>query len=312
MRGIPRQAVTENTPILGTKYKAADIADQTSVCRWNTDMYGVDMTKPGAQEYYNTRIQQYADWGVDFIKVDDLSRPYHGPEIAAIRKAIDLTGRPIVFSTSPGDTPLEQSADISIHANMWRISGDFWDNWKSLLHQFDLCAKWASITGPGRYPDADMLPLGMIRQGKSMTHFTHDEQYTLLTLWSIFRSPLIYGGDLRKMDDFTLSLITNDEVLAVDQHSSGNHQLFNQNGQVAWIADVPGSSDKYVALFNTQDKKSSADAGAPVTIKLADAGFTGGVKVRDLWQQKDLGVSIDSFSATLPWHGAGLYRFSPK
>jgi alpha-galactosidase len=311
MRGIPRQAVTQNTPILGSSAHAADIADTTSTCHWNGDMYGVDMTKPGAQEFYNSEFQQFADWGVDFVKIDDLSRPYHGPEIEAIRKAIDLTGRPMVFSTSPGETPLTQADHISQHANMWRISDDFWDNWKSLLHQVQLCPRWVSYTGNGHYPDADMLPLGMIRQGKSMTRFTHDEQYTLITLWSIFRSPLIFGGDLTKMDDFTLSLITNDEVLAVDQHSSGNHELFNTNGQMAWIADVPGSPDKYLALFNLRDKGTSADPGAPVIVKFADLGISGSFKARDLWQHKDLGPVGDTLSPSIPWHGAALYRISP-
>ena len=270
------------------------------------------MTKPGAQNYYNSRIKQYADWGVDLLKVDDLSRPYHGPEIEAIRKAIDLTGRPIVFSTSPGETPLSQAAHISQNANLWRISDDFWDNWKSLMHQVNLTAKWTDWIGGGHYPDADMLPMGMIRQGKSMTRFTHDEQYTLMTLWCIFRSPLFFGGDLMKMDDFTLSLITNDEVIAVDQHSSGNRQLFNRNGQMAWIADVPGSSDKYVALFNLQDKKDSGASGAPVTIELGDVGFDGPCQVRDLWQHKDLGATSGVWAPTIPWHGAGLYRISKR
>jgi hypothetical protein len=310
MRGIPRQAVEANTPIFGTQYHAAEIADLHSTCPWNDDMYGVDMSKPGAQEFYNARIRQYADWGVDLLKVDDLSRPYHGPEIEAIRKAIDLTGRPIVFSTSPGETPLSEADHISQHANMWRISDDFWDNWKSLLHQVQLTSKWAPYTGNGHYPDADMLPMGMIRQGRSMTRFTRDEQTTLMTLWCIFRSPLMFGGDLRKMDDFTLSMITNDEVLAVDQHSSGNRPLYNANGQMAWIADVPGSKDKYVALFNLRDKGSSVDPGIPVTIRLGDIGFAGSCRVRDLWQGKDLGTSADAFSPLIPWHGAGLYRVS--
>lgn len=308
MRGIPRQAVQENTPIFGTSYHAADIADMNSTCRWNGDMYGVDMTKPGAQEYYNSRIKQYADWGVDLIKVDDLSAPYHGPEIEAIRKAIDLAGRPIVFSTSPGATPINQAAHISQNANMWRIRDDFWDNWKSLMDQVRLTARWAAWTGDGHYPDADMLPIGMLRQGKSMTHFTHDEQYTLLTLWCIFRSPLIIGGDLMKMDDFTLSLITNDEVLGVNQHSSGNHQLFNKDGQMAWVADVPNSPDKYLAVFNLADKGSSTDGGAAVPVDLSDLGFTGSCQIRDLWQHQDLTPVQETFAPILPWHGAGLYR----
>ena len=314
MRGIPRQAVVQNTAIRGASAHAADIADTKSTCSWNGDMYGVDMTRPGAQEYYNSEFQQFADWGVDFVKIDDLSRPYHGSEIAAIRKAIDLTGRPMVFSTSPGETPLNEAADISQHANMWRISDDFWDNWKSLLHQVTLCAKWAPYTGAGHYPDADMLPLGMIRQGKSMTRFTHDEQYTLMTLWCIFRSPLMIGGDLRKMDDFTLSLITNDEVLAVDQQSENNRQLFrSDNGLIAWIADVSGSADKYLALFNTCDATGDAPQGAsaPVSLNLTDAGFDGPVNIRDLWAKKDLGAASGKFSPNVPFHGARMFRLSP-
>jgi alpha-galactosidase len=312
MRGIPRQAVDTNTPILGTAYHAADIADRTSTCPWNADMYGVDMSKPGAQEYYNARIKQYAGWGVDLIKVDDLSRPYHAPEIEAIRKAIDLTGRPIIFSTSPGETPLSQADHIQKNANMWRISDDFWDNWRSLMHQVDLTAKWAPSIGPGHYPDADMLPIGIIRQGKALTRFTQDEQYTLLTLWSIARSPLIIGGDLRKMDDFTLNLITNDEILAVDQHSTNNHQLWIKDGQMAWIADIPGSPDKYIALFNLRDRAQSPDPSAPVTLNLADTGLGTSAKIRDIWQHRDLGTITTTFSPAIPWHGAGLYRVSKQ
>jgi len=308
MRGIARQAVAQNTPILNSSAHAADIADTKSTCKWNGDMYGVDMTKPGAQEYYDSEFQQFADWGVDLVKIDDLSRPYHGPEIEGIRKAIDKTRRPMVFSTSPGETPLDQAAHISQHANMWRISDDFWDNWRSLMHQVDLTAKWTDWIGHGHYPDADMLPLGEIRQGKGKTRFTPDEQVTLMTLWSIFRSPLIFGGDLTKMDDATLALITNDEVLAVDQHSSNNRQLFRHDGQMAWVADVPDSPDKYLAVFNLADKDSSSDKGAAVPVKLSDLGFTSSCQVRDLWQHQDLPPVQETFSPTIPWHGAGLYR----
>jgi hypothetical protein len=308
MRGIARQAVAQNTPILNSSARAADIADTHSTCPWNGDMYGVDMTKPGAQEYYNAECQQFADWGVDFVKIDDLSRPYHGPEIEAIRKAIDRTGRTMVFSTSPGETPVDQASHISQHANMWRISDDFWDNWKSLMHQVDLTAKWTDWIGGGHYPDADMLPLGEIRQGKGRTRFTPDEQTTLMTLWCIFRSPLIFGGDLLKMDDATLALITNDEVLAVDQNSANNRQLFRHNGQMAWIADVPKSSDKYLAVFNLADKGSSQETVAAVPVDLSQLGFNGPCAVRDLWQQKDLSPAQGTFAPSLPWHGAGLYR----
>src|SRR5208337_833796 len=232
-----------------------DIVDKKSVCVWNGDMYGVDMNKPGAQEYYDSVFALMASWGLDFVKVDDLSAPYHKPEIEAIRKAIDKTGRPIVFSTSPGATPLDRGSHVELNANMWRISGDFWDNWRALHEQFARLDSWTPYRGPGHFPDADMLPLGNVRAWQSSgnwTHFTHDEQYTLMTLWSIARSPLIMGGNMPKNDEFTLSLMTNDEVIAVNQRSTDNKQVFARNNktQFAWTADVPGSKDKYVAIFN--------------------------------------------------------------
>jgi hypothetical protein len=309
LRGIPRQAVAANTPILGAPVRAADIADTSSACRWNSDMYGVDVSKPGGQEYYDSIFAQFAQWGIDFVKVDDLSRPYHGAEIAAIRRAIDKSGRAIVFSTSPGPTPLDRAADIAANANMWRISDDFWDNWSLLKEQFQRCADWAPFSGGGHYPDADMLPLGAIRASKnSHTHFTKDEQYTLMTLWSICRSPLIFGGDLPQTDAFTLSLLTNDEVLAVDQHSSRGRQLFRHGDLIAWIADADNSSDRYLAVFSVRDE--TGDQPVAVSVLLKDIGFDGPCKVRDLWKARDLGVFAKTFEPLVAPHGAGLYRVS--
>ena len=309
LRGIPRQAVAANTPILGTNVRAADVADKTSTCQWNTDMYGVDVTKPGGQEYYDSIFAQFAEWGIDFVKVDDLSRPYHQAEIAAIRRAIDKSGRAIVSSTSPGATPLDQAADIAANANMWRISDDFWDNWHLLKEQFQRCADWSRYSGGGHYPDADMLPLGTIRASeRSHTHFTKDEQYTLMTLWSICRSPLIFGGDLPQTDAFTLSLLTNDDVLAVDQHSSGGRQLFRNGDLIAWTADADDSSDKYLAVFNARDETGAEPAAVSVSLK--DIGFDGPCKVRDLWKGRDLGVFSNTFEPLVVPHGAGLYRVS--
>ena len=312
MRGISRQAVRHNTPIKGTPYHAADIADTSSTCEWNPDMYGVDMTKPGAQAYYDSVMDLVASWGVDFVKIDDLSRPYHQAEIEGIRKAIDKTGRPIVFSTSPGETPLSSGTHINQHANMWRISDDFWDAWPQLLSQFNRLHDWTPYRIPGAWPDADMLPMGNVKFGRK-THFTSDEQVTMLTLWCIARSPLIFGGDMVKMDDFTASLLTNDEVLAVDQQSENNRQLFRTaDGLIAWTADVPGSADKYVAVFNTRDidKNSNTSASAAVSVKFADIGLEGAVQIRDLWAEKDLGSFRGSFAPIAPAHGARLFRLT--
>jgi hypothetical protein len=192
---------------------------------------------------------------------------------------------------------------------MWRISDDFWDKWSLLKEQFQLCADWAPFSAPGHFPDADMLPLGVIRASKhSHTHFTKDEQYTLMTLWSIFRSPLIYGGDLPQADPFTLSLLTNDEVLAVDQHSSGGRQIFRKDDLIAWTANADGSGDKYLAVFNARDDANTAPT--VVSVGLKEIGFAGPCKVRDLWKQADLGEFAEKFEPVIPPHGAGLYRVS--
>jgi len=256
MRGIPRQAVRRNTPILGTSACAADIANTDSVCSWNPDMYGVDLNKPGAQEYYDSLFNLYASWGVDFVKVDDIARPYDAmqqAEIEAIRRAIDKNGRPMVLSLSPGDTPIERGEHVMNHANMWRISDDFWDSWDPLHGMFGRLNKWTKYRANGAWPDADMLPFGIVEHGRP-TRFTQDEQMLCMTLWCIARSPLIFGGDLTQLDDFTRELLTNPEALAVNQNSANNRQLFRRDDLVAWVADEPGSRDRYVALFNAQGK----------------------------------------------------------
>jgi len=311
MRGIPRQAVERNTPILGTDLHAADIADRGSTCPWNPDMYGVDMSRPGAQAYYDSLMQLLADWGVDFVKVDDLARPYHQAEVEAIRKAIDRTGRPIVLSISPGETPLAAGPHVSTHANLWRISDDFWDQWPLLLAQFKRLHDWTPYRLEGAWPDADMLPLGIVEFDRP-TRFTRDEQYTLMTLWSIARSPLIHGGDLTRTDDFTWSLLTNDEVLAVNQHSRGNRQLFrDDDGRIAWIADAEDGAT-YLAVFDTGDATPGAPPTRPVAVDLAGLGFDGPVAVRDLWRRSDLPPAEGVFSPEVAPHGARLFRLSTE
>ena len=261
MRGIPRQAVEKNTPVLGTNVKAQDIAIKSSVCAWNPDMYGVDATKPEGQAYYNSIVQQYADWGVDFIKCDDISRPYDDiqkAEIEALRKAIDKTGRHILLSLSPGATPVKMGEHVMNHANMWRITDDFWDRWGLLQGMFERMEVWTPFRGPGHFPDADMLPIGVV-EFKRATNFTKNEQYTLMSLWAIGRSPLIFGGDMTRLDDFTKEILTNPEMLKVNQHSLNNRQVSREKNLIVWTADVPNSKDKYVALFNAQSKGENLD-----------------------------------------------------
>ncbi|MGI8771167.1 MAG: glycoside hydrolase family 27 protein [Acidobacteriaceae bacterium] len=240
MRGIPRKAVEENLPIEGTHFHAADIADKQDICHWKgmEDTYGVDMTKPGAQAYYDSIARLYASWKLDYIKADDMSQPFHGAEIHALSLALRKTGRPIVLSLSPGPAPIAEYAALRANAQLWRISGDFWDSWPKLRKQFDLTHAWESYVHPGGWPDADMLPLGKIGLRAEVgnprtTAFTPDEQQTMMTLWSIFRSPLMFGGDLPSNDDMTLALISNPEVLAVNQASTGGHQVYRTGSTIS-------------------------------------------------------------------------------
>ncbi|HSV11402.1 MAG TPA: glycoside hydrolase family 27 protein [Hanamia sp.] len=309
MRGIPVIAVKNNLPIKGTTATARDIYTEKEQCKWLHDMYTIVGGKKGSQEYYNSIFQLYASWGVDFVKVDDLTQPYHKEEVRMIRDAINNCGRRIVLSTSPGETPIEDAAHIQQHANMWRTVGDFWDNWNQLKEHFSVFERWNKWRSFGAYPDGDMLPLGHIgiraeRGNPRMTAFTKDEQYTLMTLMAIFRSPLMFGGNLPDNDPFTLSLLTNKNVLHVLNNSKNNRQLFNKNNQVAWIADDSKTTDKYLAVFNIADTDSAA-----INILLKEVGINN-VIITDLWTGKEIGAFSNTFSPILKPHACGFYKLT--
>lgn len=328
MRGVPVMAVKNNLPVKGTKVTARDIYTDQGQCLWLKDMYTVAAEKPGAQEYYNSIMDLYASWGVDFLKIDDLSSPYHASEIEMIRKAIDRTGRKIVLSTSPGPTPLEKIDHVIKNANMWRTVGDFWDNWNQLKEQFTVFNKWSPYVKPGTWPDGDMLPLGHIgiraeRGIDRMTKFTKDEQYTLMTLFSIFRSPLMIGGNLPDNDAFTNSLLTNKDVLIIHNRSINNRQLFNNSDKVAWTAEDPVTGERYLALFYTADQKMldrrRVDPNSPVpsdsvqiSVNLKDIGPGPNVSISNLWTGKFEGSFAGEFSPWIKRHGTGLYKLSAK
>jgi alpha-galactosidase len=307
LRGIPRQAVERNLPIKGTPYHAADVADKDNPCRWNPDMWGVDTTKPGAQAYYDSIAELYASWGVDFIKADDMgSHLYQPAEMKALSLAMRKTGRLMVLSISPGPAPVSEAEFFEKYAQMWRISDDFWDDWKLLRRQFDYTRDWAPLVGNEMWPDADMLPLGKLRVtakegGGTPTRFTPDEQQTVMTLWSIFRSPLIFGGDLPSNDSATTALITNEEVLQVDQNSHGGHQALDRGNIRAWVAEGGKPGEQYVAIFNL------SDADKNVNLKWPELGIAAQtVEVRDLWQHHPLG-SAAGIHVSLRPHASILY-----
>ena len=310
MRGIPRQAVKANLPVFGTDLHAVDIADVHSVCPWNSDMYGVDMSRPGAQAYYDSLLKLYAGWGVDYIKADDIARPTHREEIAALHRAIGMAGRPIVLSLSPGPAMVKDLEFLQENANMWRISDDFWDDWRLLRQNFILMSIWSGVGRPGAWPDADMLPLGRIgiraERGQARTSgFTRDEQRTLISLWSIAQSPLMFGGDLPSNDEFTESLITNDDVLAVDQTGSRGRAFAEGGDSIVWAANAPGGA-KFFAVFNVGDR-------APIDIRVdwPALGMPANCTLRDLWQRADVGVIRDGRTFHVAPHASGLYKLTP-
>ena len=264
MRGIPREAVDKNLPIKGTPYHACRCRRQNQ--RMQMGGHGRYLrcryVEAGSRGLLRLHRELYASWGVDFVKADDMSRPYHGPEIHALSIALKKTGRPIVLSLSPGPAPVEEYEDLKANAQMWRISNDFWDRWIDIKKQFDLMKAWQGKVHTGGWPDADMLPLGHIgiraeRGDDRASLLTHDEQYTLMSMWSIFRSPLMFGGDLPSSDAFTIGILTNPEVLEVDQHSDKGREVYRDGDTIAWIADVPGSASKYLTVSNISDKEST-------------------------------------------------------
>lgn len=312
MRGIPRQAVWSKTPVMGAKGITADmIADTNSVCPWMNHMYGLNMTRDGAQQYLNSLLELYASWGVDFIKVDDIARPYSAAEIEGYQKAIAHCGRPVVLSLSPGATPVAQAAHATQYANMWRMADDFWDNWKEILQMMNFAAQWEGKGGPGHWPDCDMLQIGKLsKRGpvgrERYSRFTDDELLTHMTFWCIYRSPLMMGGNLPENRAVETKLLTNDEVLAVNQQGDNPRLVLKTDSTLIWKSAVAGSKDVYVALFNTGN-----NAGE-VAVSFSQLGIKGKAAVRDLWEKKDLGVFKNSYKQNIPAHGAALLRVSVK
>jgi hypothetical protein len=262
----------------------------------------------------------YAEWGVDFVKADDMKEP----DIIAMSKAIKNCGRPIVLSLV-GGTRGGSKVLLENNVNMWRVSGDVWDDWFFLKRAFSSLRKWQNVAQPGHWPDLDMLALGRLRINGTdgilantinkefvetideNSRFTLDEQYTLLNLWAIFRSPLMMGGSLIDMDQNLLEMLTNKEMLTVNQNSKNNKELKATATDVVWVADDPETGAKYVAIFNLSDKPS-----LPINVNWCELGITGDYIVRDIWKASDIGVYNNYFQMTYKPHASGLYKFIKK
>lgn len=309
MRGMPRMAAHKDLPIKGSKYTARQVADPNSICAWNPDMYGLkcESNREGALAYYHSIFELYASWGVDFVKVDDIAReyPHCKREIEIISEACKNAGRDMVLSLSPGPAPIEQAEHLKKYSNMWRITDDFWDEWRLLLDMFHRAEIWCTHSGPGHWPDADMLPVGALRQDYSendWTKFTCDEQITMMSLWCMMRSPLMVGADLPKNDEFTLKLLTNQDVLELQTKSHCAHQLFRTEEEVAWLAPWKNGAGCYLALFNISEYDKD------IEINLADYELENYTIAKELWSQSTYDVE-QILKARVKKHGAVIYRF---
>ena len=325
VRGIPRASVERNLPIQGSPFHATDVADTNDACPWDPTNWGI-RDNPAGQAWYDSLLRQYAGWGVDLLKVDCISdHPYKAGEIRMIRRAIDKTGRPMVLSLSPGPTSPSHAAEVSTTANMWRISDDFWDVWttapgttfpQSLVGQFVRAAAWSTFDlKPGHWPDLDMLPLGQLRPSPGwgeprQTRLTADEQRTMLTLWAMNRSPLILGANLTLFDEETLRLLTNRDLLSIDQDAA--HRGHPQPGSAGaslqvWTSSLSlkdGHEAKVAAVFNLGDTSASVERSVRELDLLGAAG-NGSATVREVWSGRNLGRTA-SIHLEIPAHGCVL------
>lgn len=312
MRGIPRVAAHNYGRILGTEDTADVAANPYSISGWNPDMYGVNNNGAG-QSYYDSLMELYAGWGVDFVKCDDIANtniykenPYSAKdEIEMIHKAIQKCGRDIVLSLSPGPALIEKAWHYEKYANMWRITDDFWDSWELLLNMFERCEIWQNHVSKGCYPDCDMLPLGYIGKGfgqERKTDFTKEEQVTMMTLWCMFRSPLMLGAEMTKLDEWTLSLLTNHKALALLGENHRGKQIMRDKEQAVWISRDSETGRCYIALFNFRNQE------AEVGISFEEMEIEGGICVgEEVWTGERLKDVTSEIRATVGPHGVKLY-----
>ncbi len=323
MRGIPRAAAFRHLPVFGTQTTADQVADPYSICPWNPDMYGVRNT-PDGQAYYDSLIQMYADWGVDFIKCDDIcdSREYpdNGQtevfsgwhETEMIHKAILKTGREIVLSLSPGPAHVDRAWFYAQNANMWRITDDFWDSWPLLLDMFQRCEKWQDHVSCGCYPDCDMLPIGVIGKtfgSERRSAFTENEIRTMLTLWNIFGAPLMIGGELTLLNDRELRMLTNKELLSLNDGQHFGQQIRRDHDTAVWMSTDCHDGTITVAIFNLSDEDAKRSVSFEQLGLLAqDGSVPDELHLHELWDKTNHTARGGVITAGIPAHGVKIYR----
>jgi hypothetical protein len=323
VRGIPKAAVEANVPIAGSRFHAADAADRAATCPWDEANDGVADNEAG-QAWYDSLLKEYAAWGVDFLKVDCIAdHPYRPSEIRQIGRAIRKAGRPMVLSLSPGPARIANVGEMARWAQMWRISDDLWDSWafphpdpatefpNGILSAFDRLALWNAYAGPNRWPDADMLPFGSLRPHPGWgdprdARLTAEETRTAFTLWAIARSPLILGGNLTEMEPPLRALLTNADIIALDQGKRASRPLLALPASLAhariWLSGPKGRGIDTVAIFNLSEAPLAVDA------PWSALGLPGGsFAACELWTRTELSASSRA-QATVAPHDVAVLR----
>ncbi len=324
MRGIPRVAVERNLPIEGTQYFARDIADTINICTWSALNYGVDMDKPGAQEYYNSVLTQMANWEVDFIKYDDIVP--HPKEVDAVIKAIAQCGRPMVLSLSPGGKIDKAHISFFENANMLRVTADIWDDKSSIDRILTAWREWQGFSKPNFWIDMDMIPFGKLQvmvpnqridfedtnkkknnskptlnellAGKGSTRwskFTKNQKRTFITILAMAASPLMVGGDLPTLDEYSLSLVTNNDMLECNQNGVMGKLMYENEGVEIWNTKQKNSKNGWIAILN----RTPENVNLQFTLNQLGLDINASYQFRNIWGN----VKINSLNNinVMPW-----------
>jgi alpha-galactosidase len=322
MRGIPRAAVQRDLPILGTQRTAREIADPSSRCVWNDFNFGLDMSKPGAQQYYDSFISLIASWGVDFIKADDWV-PYPA-EIHAIANAMQAQPRPMLLSLSPGNVVDYAHIDAYRRANMVRLTRDVWDRRISLDRCFDAWDRFQAQGASGFWPDLDMIPMGRLRvclppdrvapgcplpsEGVAREcEWTVDQQKTFLTMLAMAASPMFIGSDLLTLEDSAVQMLTHPQLIACNQNGVVGRKVWAGGGVEVWHTPHKGGrgASGWIAIFNRNLEPVSAKLDRAQLGLQSDRDW----HASDVWQCREIVVGGDGLQGTIAADGVVFLKF---
>ncbi|HUY82600.1 MAG TPA: glycoside hydrolase family 27 protein [Acidobacteriaceae bacterium] len=311
--GISKQAVSKNTPIQGTSYTAAQIAE-TSVKESNYNchgMVGINYNKPGAQAFINSWVNMLAAWGVDYIKIDGMQNS-NVADIKAWSQAIRQSGRPMLLDVTQGSYTRVIAPTLMKYANQWEFAPDVecyrcekggssypLTSWADVAKRFNFVAEWQPYAGPGGFNDYDSIEVG----NGSGDGLTPIERQTQMSLWALGASPFILGVDLTHLDHLDMKYLKNTAVLAVDQDAIAAKRIVNTGSQQVF-AKIEPNGDAIVGLFNTGNKAEKVSVQASA-VGLPQNGR--GYSLKDLWTGKTK-KSAGAIHATVPSHGVVLYR----